>query len=246
MGRIKGQNIPLVYILMKKRSKECYIKAFNFINKKIIKKPEFIIIDFEMAAYVALKELYLYSEITGCFFHFSEILFRKVQKLGLVNQYKTKNYFRECFRMILALAFVPKNKLPYEISKIENYILKNDDLNDILILWNDFKKNYCQDVFDFEKKNSIFSSDFWSVVSRIKANIPKTTNGLEGWHRSLNNNFLNPHPNIYELGEELKKQHASVENKLNKLFIIGKEEIYDNDELLKEMINMIHFQEFNF
>ncbi|KAG0442238.1 hypothetical protein DMUE_0425 [Dictyocoela muelleri] len=94
----------------------------------------------------------------------------------------------------------------------------------ILKTLNSYDKNfrdlYCQDVsIDGRIPKNIFFVHFWSVVTRVKNDIPKTTNNLEGWHRSLNNNFLCSHPSMYEFSEEIKKQHAIVENKINKLFI---------------------------
>ncbi|KAG0422688.1 hypothetical protein DMUE_6188 [Dictyocoela muelleri] len=73
MGQIRNKNVPLVYIIMGNRSKECYKEAFNEIKNNINCEPKFIIIDFEMASLISLEETFTSSEITGCFFHFSQI-----------------------------------------------------------------------------------------------------------------------------------------------------------------------------
>ncbi|KAG0422687.1 hypothetical protein DMUE_6187, partial [Dictyocoela muelleri] len=108
--------------------------------------------------------------------------------------------------MILALAFVPKNHINEEVKKLNEYIMLRENLSEIRNIWIEFKNNYCNDLNNLGKKN-IFSNSFWSVVNRILNEIPTTTNCLEGWHRSLNHNFLKSHPSILELGIELKKQH---------------------------------------
>ncbi|KAG0439928.1 hypothetical protein DMUE_2110 [Dictyocoela muelleri] len=131
------------------------------------------------------------------FFHFSQI-FRKIQKRNLIIQYKTNQKFCELYRSIHALAFVPLNYLKEEIEKLKIFLLKSK-IEEIYEIWLDFKKYYCSDV-DEKSAKSIFSVHFWSVVCRRSSNIPITTNFLEGWHRSLNNNFIKAHPKLYEFG----------------------------------------------
>ncbi|KAG0436025.1 hypothetical protein DMUE_4422, partial [Dictyocoela muelleri] len=77
--------VPLVYIFMNNRSKNSYKRAFNFLKEKIHDKyPSFISIYFEMASFVSFKEVFPDSKVNGCFFHFSQLLFKKIQKLGMV------------------------------------------------------------------------------------------------------------------------------------------------------------------
>ena len=44
----------------------------------------------------------------GCFFHFSQAIFRKIQSLGLQVRYKDDEDFAHKVRMLAALAFVPE------------------------------------------------------------------------------------------------------------------------------------------
>ena len=44
----------------------------------------------------------------GCFFHFSQAIFRKIQSLGLQVRYKDDEDFAHTVRMLTALAFVPE------------------------------------------------------------------------------------------------------------------------------------------
>ncbi|KAG0441373.1 hypothetical protein DMUE_1094 [Dictyocoela muelleri] len=136
--------------------------------------------------------------------------------------------FNPCFSIF------PFNYLKEEIEKLENFLLKSK-IEEIYEIWLDFKKYYCSDV-DEKSAKSIFSVLFWSVVSRLSSNIPITTNCLEGWHRSLNNNFLKAHPSLYEFGIELKKQHSITENKINQLFICGQNILNDKENIFSEKI----------
>ncbi|KAG0437541.1 hypothetical protein DMUE_3634 [Dictyocoela muelleri] len=80
---------------------------------------------------------------------------------------------------------------------------------------------------DAYNDNSIFNINFWFIYQNIIKRIPKTNNAIEGWNRSLNNNIYHTNPSLYEIGMELKKQHAIVEYKLARLLI---ENIDDNND----------------
>lgn len=47
-----------------------------------------------------------------------------------------------------------------------------------------------------EYKSPIFPINMWSVFDRIKENNPRTTNGAESFHRTLNKAMEIPNPNI--------------------------------------------------
>ncbi|KAG0438869.1 hypothetical protein DMUE_2831 [Dictyocoela muelleri] len=71
IARVKSIDVPLVYAFMENKSKSSYYKLFNYIKNNINDKyPEFIIIDFEMAAFLAIRETFNCSKTQGCFFSF--------------------------------------------------------------------------------------------------------------------------------------------------------------------------------
>ncbi|KAG0441956.1 hypothetical protein DMUE_0664 [Dictyocoela muelleri] len=154
---------------MKNKSKKCYDEAFYYLNNLIKKQPRFIIIDFEMAAYL-VNDIYKNSEITGCFFHISQILFRKIQSSGLTTYYKSSSQIRECLKMILALAFVPKNDLSNMIYKMDIYIKNNENKKKLKYYGKILNKHIAVIVhlmILITIKQMFFSTHFWSVVSRI-------------------------------------------------------------------------------
>ncbi|KAG0425370.1 hypothetical protein DMUE_6039 [Dictyocoela muelleri] len=95
---------------------------FDKISKTIKKHPESIIIDFESAAFISLKKNFPSSKISGCFFHFSQIIWRRVQKESMTIIYRNESNFRACVKMILAFSFLPKTKIPSMIYSFESYI----------------------------------------------------------------------------------------------------------------------------
>ncbi|KAG0438182.1 hypothetical protein DMUE_3245, partial [Dictyocoela muelleri] len=163
---------------MKNKSKESYLIAFNYLKSVILYIPEFIVIDFEMTAFSALIESFIGCKIRGCFFHFSQILYSKIQKLGLTTNYMKSSDFRECFEMILALAAVPIDKLEIEIEKLKIYINKKENLDDMKGFFNDFVNLYSRTFSIESNPENIFSVYFWSIHDRLLKQIPKTINAL--------------------------------------------------------------------
>ncbi|KAG0437668.1 hypothetical protein DMUE_3556 [Dictyocoela muelleri] len=122
--------------------------------------------------------------------------------------------------MFLSLAFVPIEFLKFEYNNLKNYILINDNANPIVPFFNEFQNSFGKNIDNFNKnKSSIFSVDFWSVSNRILNDVKKNNNVIEGWNGYLSNNITSKNPNLFEIGTEIKRQHASVEYKISKILI---------------------------
>lgn len=64
-------------------------------------------LEFEDAAILALTDLFPDTRIYGCNFHWNQYLWRKVQEIGLVTDYKNSEEVRLLMRMCSALAHLP-------------------------------------------------------------------------------------------------------------------------------------------
>lgn len=51
----------------------------------------------------------------------------------------------------------------------------------------------------------------WSPCSRVLLNIPRTTNRVEGWHRSINQDYISHHPNTARFIEVGQKDEMRFE-----------------------------------
>ena len=69
--------------------------------------PSHLIVDYEAAAIGALEEVFPTAIISGCLFHFSQAILRKVSKLGLRTRYLQDEEFRMTVRSLIAIAFIP-------------------------------------------------------------------------------------------------------------------------------------------
>ena len=64
-------------------------------------------VDFEKAAINSFENNFN-AVISGCFFHLSQNIWRKIQSEGLTVQYQADGEFQLKLRMLMGLAFVPE------------------------------------------------------------------------------------------------------------------------------------------
>ena len=69
--------------------------------------PTSMIIDFEKAAINAFQIEWPTTTVKGCYFHFTQNVWPKIQELGLQTDYINDEQLALCLRMLPALAFPP-------------------------------------------------------------------------------------------------------------------------------------------
>ncbi|CAG7819980.1 unnamed protein product [Allacma fusca] len=72
--------VPFVYMYLPGKSAEIYKEAFQVIRQKTPNEPSCIISDFESAAIIACQEVFIATELSGCLFHLTQSIFRRVQQ----------------------------------------------------------------------------------------------------------------------------------------------------------------------
>ncbi|XP_071105145.1 uncharacterized protein [Haliotis cracherodii] len=93
-ARKRSITYPLVYALMPDRRTTTYQRFFAQLKVHIQQllnqpfNPETFQVDFEVAAIRALRTEFQGSDIKGCFFHFTQAIWRKTQELGLAVGYR--------------------------------------------------------------------------------------------------------------------------------------------------------------
>lgn len=198
---------PSIYCLMKNRRQETYSNIFSVLTQKgITCSPQVIKSDFEMASIQALRLAYPNARLSGCIFHLNQMLMRKISDLGLKSDYQTKPEVRKFVKALTALTFVKKDKI-------------NDTLS---LLWNHSEwPQLLSPVYEYFFLNLVGNPDynirpryeleFWN--SEIDLDVPRTNNGIEGWHNSLNSSFNNIHTSLPLLLEKLKLQEDYIRRK---------------------------------
>ena len=107
--------LPVAYALLQRKSQLTYETLLTAIVDRcttlgIVADPERIVLDFEMSAMSAVTAVFGNGvSIHGCFFHLCQSTFRKVQELGLVNNYNTDAAFSmlysQCSYLIIHITF---------------------------------------------------------------------------------------------------------------------------------------------
>jgi hypothetical protein len=161
-----------------------YFRFFDWLKANYNLHAKIVVIDFEFALFKAIKDVWLNVQLNGYLFHLSQIFWRKLASLGLVICYNNDLCFAQNTRLILALCFVPVHLIDDYIFRLDKYFKFENSGDDILLLLNWFKKDFC----NFNNENNHHPL-FWSVYERTLKSIPRTTNSLEGYHRHLNATF---------------------------------------------------------
>ena len=119
-GIIKDTTVPLVSCLMRSKTKEKYEELFAALkNLNAMLDPQEVTIDFKIAAIEALKSSFPNAKIKGCFFHFAQANWRKIQSVGLAKEYQQDTDVRFILKSFVALALIPEEDIYFGFQKIK-------------------------------------------------------------------------------------------------------------------------------
>ncbi|XP_060569663.1 uncharacterized protein LOC132728070 [Ruditapes philippinarum] len=91
---------PMAFILMSRRRTEDYVKVLTSLKQSLEQvSVESFVMDFEQAAWLAVRQVFPGATVKGCVFHFTQAVWRKVQEVGLKPAYSRRatiyNYIRQ-------------------------------------------------------------------------------------------------------------------------------------------------------
>lgn len=179
-------------------------------------RPNRITCDFEIGLIPALQQEFN-VRITGCYFHYTQCIFRKVQQLGLAMDYREHERIRMPVRMLMAIAFVPLQLVQ------QTY----DDLKDQMPLNVRAKLAGLLQYFEEQWMQRVDPA-LWNVYGAEK----RTNNDLEGWHNRFNKLCEKLHPNIYQFVEALIKEQQITKTTLAQIAagarVVRKNRVYED------------------
>ncbi|XP_078539542.1 uncharacterized protein LOC144824292 [Lissotriton helveticus] len=208
-AKINNSVIPLVYSLLPDKTSATYTEFLSVIKSKTHQSPRKIIIDFELSMINVISKMYTDTQIQGCFFHFSQAFWRKVQKTPLVTEYSSNSKLQVKIKKLTALCFVPPESVDeYYTAIIESeYYLRNEEILAPIL-------NYMEDTWighlsrSGRRRKPRFHVEWWNCYSSCLQGEAKTNNAIEGWHNSFNHVIGKHHPNFYSFLETLKKEQS--------------------------------------
>lgn len=118
-GHIDGKLVPLVYVLLPGKTESLYNKVLQLLKQgRKNMKPQIIISDFEQAFISAAEKVFPKAEFHGCYFHFTQCIYRQIQFSGLQARYGTDEDFANSIKMLAALAFTPEETVTTAYDKL--------------------------------------------------------------------------------------------------------------------------------
>lgn len=136
-------------------------------------RPERVITDFESALIAAVETELPNSRASGCYFHFTQSLWRKIQELGLVRPYTRHERVRRFVRKVMSIGYLPLPTVRYNFQLLiraratVRLINRYDGIRAFIQY---FQRNYLD--------GHQFPPALWNVHDRTTDN--RTNNHVEG------------------------------------------------------------------
>ena len=208
--------VPLVYILLTNKNTSVYKKAFSALkdlNPDL--SPVRIVTDFELAAIIAFQDLFPSVDIKGCFFHFSQAVWRKVQEMGLANLYKENDELRKTVKCLVALALIPPEDVLLGFEKIIETLPPDTALTPLLEY---FESTWLGSSGRLGRRSkALFDKSIWNQFEKAASGCQKTNNSVEGWHRAFQHGMGFAHPTLGKFLSFLRREQNWTEVKMARI-----------------------------
>lgn len=208
---IENKMFPLVYALLPNKSQRTYERFLDIVKHRSETiqcriSPDYIFTDFERAAQNALNLTFPGSQLKGCFFHYSQAIWKYAQKCHLSTRYKREPQVTRLIRRAIALPFVPVG----QIEDVWLNILEDSPEDADITTFTDYVTTYWVE------------GDHGRMLwNHYETNGPRTTNHVEGWHRKLSMQIPCSNPNIFSAIDFIKIEQAYVEVTVQQLLSGG-------------------------
>ena len=184
--------LPAVHVLMSQKNESLYLAVLRKIVEIVPFYPELAIGDYERAPRNALRAIFPNLNVSGCLFHYSKAIWKKVNKLDLCSSYKRNSNLNNWIRLMMSLPLLPQDDiLPVFQTLVGDTFsldLKPTEENPLIQLITYMKKEWI-------KRNDL------SVYHAIQ----KINNCCESYHKELKSIIRIKRPNIWSFMESLEK-----------------------------------------
>ena len=210
----ENRTLPLIYCVTTHKDENTYDIIFRWL-KSLNLTPVSVSLDFERSAINSVKKFFPDADVYGCFFHFGQCLWRKVQGLGLQCWYSNiENAI--IIKKIQALAFVPPQDV-YECFETLVSSLDEETDNTLDGFLQYFETTWLGVLQRGRRRRPKFEVNLWSCYERTLNCIPRTNNMLEGWHNAFKKRMVIIHPTEEKLLRKLHSEQASTEMVLEQI-----------------------------
>ena len=100
--------LPVIHCLLNSKEVELYNAVLSEIANMIPQlNPTNAMSDWEQGARNALKQQYPTTRMNGCWFHYTQAIWRRIQKAGLAHEFQVTKVFSSFMRNIMGIPFLP-------------------------------------------------------------------------------------------------------------------------------------------
>ncbi|CAF0983812.1 unnamed protein product [Brachionus calyciflorus] len=181
---IDSKCYPVLYIPLPKKTQKLYERFLSVIESKIDCHPISINCDFERAMINASQKIFPKIKVHGCFYHFNQSLWRKIQANNLEEAYNNLDStsltdYRKLIKLPVVLSYIP----PEDVHDIFETYKKKLDSNDpiqvkIGSFYEYFENTYLGRLTEHKtgrgarskvviiREMAMFDVDIWSINAR--------------------------------------------------------------------------------
>ncbi|CAN7984762.1 unnamed protein product, partial [Ixodes hexagonus] len=214
--------VPVVYAFMENKAQDSYEELPNAVvaaaeaTTETSPNPGLVITVFETAAMSSARAVFGEDVTTrGCYFHFRQSTWRKIQELSLVSLYKESDVFRLFFGIMNGLAFLPLDDIARGIEFLRTTAPPEAedllDYFDITYVTGTFRRVLTRNgTVRLRRCAPKFPPRIWNMHVATMTGDHRTNNLAEAWDRKFSSMVGHCHPTIWRAIDALQSQQASV------------------------------------
>ncbi|CAF1227763.1 unnamed protein product [Rotaria sordida] len=216
-GVYRNNIFPLVFAVLADKQQQTYQRLINELKNLCPSwNPKLIMVDFEKAAINAFQSSFGTATnsvgMSACFFHLQKSILRKLQDLGLKNNYENDSEFAYNVHKISALAFLQPSDVAQAFDDL--YLSLPPILEPVMDY---FEDSYIGRRRPNGRATPRFPIGLWNMHYRTINDLMRTNNQAEAWHRRLNFVIQCEHPSLWIFIQSLQKEENYIRCQIVKL-----------------------------
>ena len=241
-ARVGAVTIPVVYALLPKKDRATYDKLFDVILAAFDERnmarpnPDAVVIDFELAAVLALEDYFPDARITGCFFHLNKSIKKWVDsEIGRQATYDSD--FKVLMTSLVYLAFLRIEDIPSVWEALDKKA--RGPAKQLSEYFGEFyafgvKKNPTRYKKATGYKPPRFRHCIWNLHDAALSEEPTTNNFAESWHNSIKILLKETDMTLSSYVKTLKQDYVTRKVRLDNIRL-GREIPRPDSKMVKKM-----------
>jgi len=230
-ARVNGTFPPCLFAFLPNKRQVTYEAFWGAVRELVTGEgPQQALLDFEQASLNGFRSKFDDSEVKGCFFHFCQAIIKRVAELGLKKAYFCReSKVRLSIKSLMALSTVPEEDVVHAFETLLNSDIfpGNDESDDEDDERRQREAEKMQDLVSSVERTYIrgrnnqaprFAIELWNTREAALTKSPRTTNGAEGWHSSVNRCLTCKPPSLWKSLQALQGEIQLAELSLANMY----------------------------